>query len=174
MLVDNDVQFARKNCPVDIPQLKTDGFAVPAIQEGDFTITQTCACMQYLAERCGAGLDSAQDKAKAAQLALDAADITTEVFSKKAVFIEKKDGGPSRMETWMNHLEAQYGMVEGAFRFGDEPKYCDYYLYAAAKTVEFLLQKAGTDLFGTGKFKAMFDAMEARKCGKYDGLPFAT
>ena len=49
--------------------------------------------MQYLAERCGAGLDSAQDKAKAVQLALDAADISSEIFSKKGKMIEKGVNG---------------------------------------------------------------------------------
>merc|ERR1712194_302185 len=124
MLIDSGVQFTQKT-PNDLTVLKKEGFAVPCVQEGELFVTQTCACMQYLAERDGVNkqCDNAQDKAKAAQLALDAADISSECFSKKGGMLE---GDSPRLGSWMKYLEEQYSMVEGPFRFGAEPKYCDY------------------------------------------------
>lgn len=109
-----------------------DTFAPPVLIDGDTTLGQSTAIVQYVGAK--AGLDQGVDRFKAAQYLADIVDLFEGGINKNAgeggaalkKYLEG-DGsdGPSRFAKQATNLNRA---VKGPFFFGDSPSYVDFFL----------------------------------------------
>jgi len=90
-------------------------FAPPMAEVDGVTIAQTPAIMMAVGEFCKKTPEDAKKKAKACQVALDAADFLSDALN----FAEK----PERAEKWFAHVE---GLCSSGCLDGDKPLFHDW------------------------------------------------
>ena len=102
----------------DVATAVEDGIGVPPffcpiLRDGDFTLAQTPAIMEFLGRKHGYIPDGAEEQANCLQLALNAADIWAECYPARQSEDEGKEYTETRLPKWLSTLELFHDKTSG-------------------------------------------------------------
>ena len=139
-------------------------FACPALVDGDFTLAQTVAMVEYLGQKAGRIPKDPKQAANHLQLNCDAADLWAEGYKARRDNEDKGAGWiqpEGRCVAWLRKFEASLDHYPGEYAFSAEPSAAEYAWLNALRTMEFCYGESFTALL-TPAVKGFMDKMCAR------------